>query len=172
MINITSPLNNDTVKTLKAGDLVEISGIIYTARDAAHKKLARMIENEEVLPFDIESAVIYYTGATPAKTGELIGSCGPTTSARMDSYTPDLLNKGLKGIIGKGNRNQAVIDALITNSAVYFVAIGGAGAYYKSTVTDVELIAFPELQSEAIYKLTVKKFKAIVAIDSFGNTIF
>lgn len=172
MIKINTPLNNETIKTLKAGDLVEISGIIYTARDAAHKKMAELIENGETLPFDIDGAVIYYTGATPAKAGELIGSCGPTTSARMDSYTPDLLKKGLKGIIGKGNRNQAVIDALIAESAVYFVAIGGAGAYYKSTVTDVELVAFAELQSEAIYKLTVKDFKAVVAIDSYGNTIF
>lgn len=172
MIKIKTPLNADTINKLNAGDIVEISGVIYTARDAAHNKISTLIKNNKPLPFDLKGSIIYYTGPTPTKKGEVIGSCGPTTSARMDSFTPTLLNNGLKGIIGKGNRNNNVINSLIKNGAIYFVAVGGAGAYYKSAVLKNELVAFPELQSEAIHKLTVKDFKVIVAIDAFGKSIF
>lgn len=160
------------LSSLKAGDIVSLSGTLYTARDAAHKKLFELLSNGQPLPFDLKDAFIYYTGATPEKEGEPIGSCGPTTSSRMDKYTPLLLERGVKAVIGKGGRGDAVIRAIAANSAVYFAAIGGAGAYYKSTVTSCELIAFPELLSEAVYRLTVKDFRCAAAVDSKGNSIF
>ncbi|MEG1613593.1 MAG: FumA C-terminus/TtdB family hydratase beta subunit [Clostridia bacterium] len=172
MISLNAPFNKNEIENLKVGDIVEISGTIYTARDAAHKKLFELLLKKQPLPFDLTDAVIYYTGATPAKDGEIIGSCGPTTSSRMDSYTPLLLANGVRGLIGKGGRSKPVTDALKAYSAVYFVAIGGAGAYYKSTVEAMELVAFPELQSEAIYKLTIKNFKVVVATDTNGNCLF
>lgn len=171
MINIDISDVNSLIG-LKAGDIVSLSGVIYTARDAAHKKMHALIADNKPLPFDIKNAFIYYTGATPAKEGEIIGSCGPTTSKRMDTFTPELLAMGLKGIIGKGSRSQEVISSIKTHSAVYFAAIGGAGAYYKSAVISSELVAFPELLSEAVYRLTVKDFKCVVAVDSNGNSIF
>lgn len=170
MLKITA--DKSSLSSLKAGDIVSISGTIYTARDAAHKKIYSALTSGKSLPFDLNGAFIYYTGATPARDGEPIGSCGPTTSKRMDKYTPLMLNNGLAAIIGKGARNDEVKEAVAKNGAVYFVAVGGAGAYYKSAVLSAELIAYPELLSEAVYKLTVKDFKCVVAIDSRGNGIF
>lgn len=172
MIKIQLPLSLDVIQTLHAGDIVEISGTIYTARDAAHKKLWELLLKQAPLPVDLTDCVIYYTGATPAKEGEPIGSCGPTTSSRMDKYTPLLLHNGVKGIIGKGGRGEEVCNAIKTYKAVYFSAIGGAGAFYKSAVKSCELIAFPELLSEAVYKLKVDGFKVVVAIDCFGESIY
>lgn len=172
MLKINLPLTQDVIQNLHAGDIVEISGSIYTARDAAHKKLYELLLKKAPLPLELCDCVIYYTGATPAKTGEPIGSCGPTTSSRMDKYTPLMLHNGVKGIIGKGGRNDEVVNAIKTYKAVYFVAIGGAGAFYKSAVKSCRLIAFPELLSEAVYKLEVEGFKVVVAIDSFGGNIF
>lgn len=162
----------DALKSLHAGDVVSICGTIYTARDAAHKKIYALMKEGKPLPFPLENAFVYYTGATPAKNGEPFGSCGPTTSKRMDVYTPDMLDAGLKGIIGKGARTRAVKDAIVRNGAVYFVAIGGAGAFYKSAIKRAEVIAFPELLSEAVTKLDVDGFECIVGIDSFGNDVF
>ena len=164
--------NIDVLKTLKAGDVVTISGTLFTARDAAHKKLFALIKDKKPLPFPIKNSFVYYTGATPAKDGEPYGSCGPTTSKRMDVYTPAMLDAGMKGIIGKGARTREVIDAIKKTGAVYFVAIGGAGAFYKSAIKSAEVIAFPELLSEAVTKLEVEDFECIVGIDADGNSIF
>lgn len=162
----------EILKTLNAGDIVSISGTIYTARDAAHKKIFVLMKDDKPLPFPLQNSFVYYTGATPAKDGEPYGSCGPTTSKRMDVYTPDMLDAGLKGIIGKGARTRAVVDAIKRNGAVYFVAIGGAGAFYKSAIKSAEVIAFPELLSEAVTKLEVEGFECVVGVDSKGNDIF
>lgn len=170
MINVKTPLSD--VEKLKVGDKVLISGILYTARDAAHKKFIELINQGKDLPFDIKGQIIYYTGPTPARPGMIIGSCGPTTSSRMDSYTPQLLERGLKGMIGKGSRGKEVIDAIKRYKAVYFLAVGGAGALLSKTVKKVEIIAFPELGPEAVRRLEVEDFPAIVAIDCFGNSVF
>lgn len=172
MIKITAPFSASNLKKLKAGDIVLISGTIYTARDAAHKRLGELLSHKRPLPFCLTDSVIYYTGTSPASEGEIFGSIGPTTSSRMDSYTPRLLQNGVKGLIGKGPREKAVADALKAYSAVYFAAIGGAGAYYKSTVKTAELVAFPELLCEAVYKLEVLDFAVVVAIDTEGNSIY
>lgn len=169
---VTLPLSKETVKTLYAGDTVLLSGKLYTARDAAHKKLVDMIESDEALPFDLKNAAIYYTGPTPTPKGGIIGSCGPTTGARMDTYTPVLLEKGVTAVIGKGGRSKSVADSFSKNCAVYFCAIGGAGAYYKDAVKSCSLVAFPELLSEAVYELQVENFAAVVAIDARGGSIF
>lgn len=171
MINV-STFDISALKGLRAGDIVSLSGVIYTARDAAHKKLYDAILNGEKLPISLDNAFIYYTGATPKKEGEPFGSCGPTTGKRMDKYTPTLLKEGLKGIVGKGALGERATAAIAENGAVYFVAVGGAGAYYKAAVQSAELIAYPEFLSEAIYKLTVKDFQCVVGIDSDGNSIF
>lgn len=170
MINIKTPLSD--VEKLKAGDRVLISGVLYTARDAAHKKFIELINQGKDLPFDIKGQIIYYTGPTPARPGMVIGSAGPTTSSRMDSYTPQLLERGLKGMIGKGGRGKDVIEAIKKYKAVYFLAVGGAGALLSKTVKKVEIIAFPELGPEAVRRLEVEDFPAIVAIDCFGNSVF
>ena len=159
-------------KTLKAGDTVLFSGTVYTARDAAHKKLVAMIDNGDPLPFDLQNATVYYAGPTPAPEGMVIGSCGPTTSGRMDPYSPKLLDLGLKCMIGKGERNPEVIDAIVRNGAVYLCAIGGAGALAAQCVKSLEVIAFPELGCESIKHLEVENFPLIVAIDSEGNNLF
>ncbi len=171
-INITTPLDDNTIAGLRAGDRVFIDGIIYTARDAAHSRLRELINNNEELPIDLRGQVIYYVGPTPAAEGRVIGSAGPTTSTRMDTVTPMLLEKGLKGMIGKGDRSKAVIDAIIGNKCIYLAAVGGAGALIASSVVESELVAFPELGTEAIRRLTVKAFPAIVAIDSYGNNLY
>lgn len=169
---ISAPLTKDVISTLKAGDMVTISGTIYTARDAAHKRIVNMIDEGTPLPFDLQDQIIYYVGPCPAPQGKPIGSCGPTTSSRMDAYTPKLLDRGLAGMIGKGLRNPAVVEAMIRNKAVYFGAIGGVGALIAGTIESQEVICFPELGPEAVRRLTVKNFPAIVIIDSQGNNLY
>jgi len=171
-IRINAPLEDSVIFKLKAGDRVLIEGTVYTARDAAHSKLKALIENNQELPINLVGQVIYYVGPTPAPEGKVIGSAGPTTSTRMDRVTPILLERGLKGMIGKGDRSTSVIDSIIKNKCVYFAAIGGAGALIADSIIESEIIAFPELGTEAIRKLTVKNFPAIVAIDSFGNNLY
>ena len=166
------PLQKAEIEGLQAGDRVLISGVIYTARDAAHRRLVSLIEAGEDLPFDIRGQVLYYTGPSPTPPGKVIGSAGPTTSCRMDPYTPRLLDAGLKGMIGKGPRSQRVIDSMIKNRAVYFAAIGGAAVVIARTIREVKIIAYPELGPEAICELKVENFPAIVAIDTNGNDLF
>lgn len=171
MIKINSPLDEKTVKGLKIGDYVLLSGVIYTGRDAAHKRFIEAIEKGAKLPFDIVNSVIYYVGPAPAKPGMPIGSCGPTTSYRMDKYTPKLLELGLKGMIGKGERSKDVIDSMIKFSGVYFTAFGGAGAYYSKCVKKAEVIAYEDLGPEAVMRLEVIDFPLIVTIDTNGNDL-
>lgn len=171
-IHITTPLTDEIISNLKSGDEVLISGTIYTARDAAHKKLVDSINSGDSLPFDIKNGIIYYVGPSPKKPGDVIGSAGPTTSYRMDAYTPTLLDLGLKGMIGKGSRNKNVVESIKKNHAVYFAAIGGAGALISSTIKSSEVIAYEELGPEAVHKLTVENFPAIVVLDSNGNDLY
>lgn len=169
---ITTPLTEEKVRDLKAGDSVLISGTIYTARDAAHKRLVELLEKGEKLPMDIKDAIIYYVGPTPAKPGHVFGSAGPTSSYRMDPYAPILLDKGLKGMIGKGLRSKEVIESMKKNTAVYFGAIGGAAALIGKCVKKSELIAYEDLGSEAIRKLEVENLPAVVVIDCHGNNLY
>lgn len=169
---IKAPLSQKDIELLKAGDLVEITGTIYTARDAAHKRLIETLERGEVLPFNLEGNIIYYVGPTPAKDHQVIGSAGPTTSGRMDKYTPTLLDLGLKGMIGKGLRSQEVIDSIKKNKAIYFAAVGGAAALISKKITKSEVIAYEDLGTEGIRKLEVIDFPVIVAIDSQGNDYY
>lgn len=171
-IKITTPLTIDKTRQLKAGDQVLISGTIYTGRDAAHQRLVDCINNNEALPFDVKDQIIYYVGPAPAKPGAVIGSCGPTTSYRMDDLTVPLLDLGLKGMIGKGKRNQTVIDGMKKNGAVYFAAIGGAGALIANSVKSSKVIAYDDLGSEAIRELIVEDFPCLVVIDSKGNNMY
>ncbi|MCD8286381.1 MAG: FumA C-terminus/TtdB family hydratase beta subunit, partial [Clostridia bacterium] len=166
MIKITLPASKENLKGLKAGDSLLISGVIMTARDCAHKRIKELIDSGKPLPFDLKDAFIYYAGPCPAKPGMASGSCGPTTSARMDSYAPQLLDLGLGGMIGKGEMSEDVRLAVARNKCVYMAAIGGAGALYGNAIRKSECIAFPDLLSEAIYRLEVEDFPAIVAIDS------
>lgn len=172
MIQIETPLTKDIVKNLHYGDEVSISGIIYTARDAAHKKMAELLLQNKPLPFDVRDQIIYYVGPCPNREGEVIGSAGPTSSYRMDAFTPKLLELGLSGMIGKGLRNEEVISAMKKYSAVYFGAIGGTGALISECILSQEIIAFPELGTEAIRKLRVRNFQTNVIIDSFGNNLY
>ncbi|MBU5591788.1 Fe-S-containing hydro-lyase [Clostridium sp. MSJ-4] len=169
---ISTPLTEEKVKDLKAGDSVLISGIIYTARDAAHKRLVDLMDKGEELPIDLRDAIIYYVGPSPAKPGMALGSAGPTTSYRMDPYAPKLLDRGLKGMIGKGLRGEDVVDSIIKNNAVYFAAIGGAAALIGKAVEEAELVAYEDLGAEAIRKLTVKDLPVVVVIDSKGNNLY
>ena len=169
---INMPLTEEIVNDLKAGDRVLLNGIIYTGRDAAHKRLVELIRKGEDLPMDIKNQTIYYVGPCPAKPGQVIGSAGPTTSERMDSYAPLLMEHGLKGMIGKGLRSQQVVDSIIKNNAVYFAAIGGAGALLAEAIKEAEVIAFPDLGAEAIYKLRVENFPVTVIIDNKGNDLY
>jgi fumarate hydratase subunit beta len=169
---ITTPLTKDVIKDLKSGDSVLLSGVIYTARDAAHKRLVELIDKGEDLPIDVKDAVIYYVGPSPEKPGNVIGSAGPTTSYRMDAYTPKLLEKGLKGMIGKGLRSQEVVDSMIKNGAVYFAAIGGAGALISKCIKKAEIVTYEDLGSEAIRKLYVEDLPIVVVIDSQGNNLY
>lgn len=171
-MNIELPLTKDKIKKLKAGDSVTLTGVIYTGRDAAHRRMCESLKKGEKLPFDIENAVIYYVGPCPAPEGKVIGSCGPTTSYRMDAYTPYLLELGLSGMIGKGLRNDEVKQAMIKHKAVYFGAIGGAGALLANHVVKSEIVAYEDLGTEAIRALTVKDFPVTVVIDSFGNDLY
>jgi len=170
-IRINAPLTKEDAKKLKAGDSVLLSGIIYTARDAAHKRMVDSLANGEGLPFDIVNQVIYYAGPAPAKEGQVIGSCGPTTSGRMDAYAPLLIEKGLTGMIGKGERLDIIVNAMKEHCAVYFGAIGGAGALISKCVRSAEVVAYDELGTEAIRKLVVEDFPVVVVIDSKGNKI-
>ncbi len=165
-------MDKKTVSELKAGDSVLISGEILTARDCAHKRLTDMIKKGEKLPFDLKDAIIYYAGPCPAKPGMASGSCGPTTSSRMDVYAPVLLDLGLGGMIGKGEMSDEVRAAIVRNNAVYFAAIGGAGATYGKSIIKSELVAFPELLSEAVRRLTVTDFPCVVAYDCHGGSIY
>ena len=171
-INITTPLDESTVQQLKAGDSVQISGYLYTGRDAAHKRLYALINEDKELPFPIEGQIIYYVGPAPAKPGYACGPAGPTTSYRMDPYTPALLEKGLKGMIGKGLRSQEVIESMKKNKAVYFAAIGGAAALIAQSIKKSEVITYPDLGAEAIHRYLVEDFPAIVCIDSSGNNLY
>jgi len=169
---ITTPLTDDVVRDLKAGDAVQITGVIYQARDAAHKKLVALVEAGEPLPFELQGAVVYYMGPSPAKPGNVIGSAGPTTSGRMDAYAPLLMQHGLKGMIGKGLRTQEVKDAMKEYTAVYFAATGGAGALLAMSIVGNEVIAWPELGAEAVARLEVKDFPAIVVNDCHGGDLY
>lgn len=169
---IKAPIDKETAKSLKAGDYVYIDGIIYTARDAAHKRMTESLEKGEDLPIEIEGNVIYYMGPSPAREGRPIGSAGPTTASRMDKYTPRLLDLGMGAMIGKGKRSQAVIDAIIRNGSVYFAAVGGAGAILSKCIKASEVVAYDDLGTEAIRKLTVENFPVIVVIDSEGNNLY
>lgn len=169
---LNTPISSEDLKDLKAGDDVYISGYIYTARDAAHARLVRLLEEGKDLPFNIEGAIIYYVGPSPSKEGDSIGSAGPTTSYRMDTYTPQLLEVGLKGMIGKGKRSQDVKDKIVENGAIYFAAIGGAAALIKKCIKSAEIIAYEDLGAEAIRKLYVEDFPVIVINDSKGNDLY
>lgn len=169
---ISTPLDNEIIKELKSGDKVLLSGVIYTGRDAAHQKLIDCLNNNEKLPFDVDGQIIYYVGPAPNKPGEIIGSAGPTTSYRMDDLTVPLLELGLKGMIGKGKRSEEVIASMKNEKAVYFAAIGGAGALIANCVTSSEIIAYEELGPEAIRRLEVEDLPLYVVIDSDGNNLY
>lgn len=169
---ISVPLTEETAASLKAGDYVYLTGTIYTARDAAHKRMYEAMERGGQLPLDMKNNVIYYMGPSPARPGRPIGSAGPTTASRMDKYAPSLLDLGLKGMIGKGKRSQAVRDAVVRNGAVYFAAVGGAGALLSRSIVSSEVIAYDDLGTEAIRRLEVKNFPVIVVMDSRGNNLY
>jgi len=169
---LTTPLTNEDVIKLRTGDKVLISGVIYTARDAAHKRMIDALESGEDLPFDLRGQVIYYAGPSPAKPGAVIGSCGPTTSYRMDTYAPKLIKRGLKGMIGKGKRSGKVKEAMVEHKSVYFAAVGGAGALLARAIKESEVIAYPDLEPESVRRLVVENFPAIVAIDAYGEDIY
>ena len=169
---IKAPLNDEDIRSLNAGDYVYITGTIYTARDAAHKRMYEALAAGEKLPIDMAHNVIYYMGPSPAREGRPIGSAGPTTASRMDKYAPTLLDLGQKGMIGKGKRTQAVKDAIVRNKAVYFAAVGGAGALLSQKIIASEVVAYDDLGTEAIRKLEVKDFPVIVVIDCMGNDLY
>lgn len=169
---ITTPLTAEKTKDLKAGDDVLISGVIYTGRDAAHKRLVELVNEGKQLPVDLKDAIIYYVGPAPAKPGQAIGSAGPTTSYRMDAYAPTLLDLGLKGMIGKGKRSDEVIDAMKRNDAVYFGAIGGAGALLSKCIKKAEIVCYEDLGAEAIRRLEVEDLPVVVVIDKDGNNLY
>ena len=171
-IKITAPVSKDVLSSLKAGESVLISGVIYTARDAAHERMTHLYKDGIEYPIDIENQIIYYAGPCPAKPGEVIGSCGPTTAGRMDAYTPELLDNGLGAMIGKGVRSKEVIDAIKRNKCVYFGAIGGAGALIAECIKKAEVVAYDDLGTEAIRKLYVEDFPAVVLVDSEGNDLY
>lgn len=171
-ISIKTPLTKEVVKKLKAGDSCLISGVIYTARDAAHKRLCELVKDGKELPLDVKDSIIYFVGPTPAKPGEVIGSAGPTTSYRMDAYSPTLIELGLTGMIGKGKRGEEVISAMKKYGAVYFGAIGGCGALLSKCIKSAEVIAYDDLGAEAIRKLEVEDFPVVVIIDSEGNNLY
>lgn len=169
---ISTPFTLDKVKELKAGDSVLISGTIYTARDAAHKRLIDLLDKGEKMPIDVKDQIIYYVGPSPAKPGRALGSAGPTTSYRMDPYAPRLIKEGLKGMIGKGLRDKNVVDAIIKEGAVYFAAIGGAAALIGKSVKEAEVVAYDDLGAEAIRRLVVEDLPVVVVIDSQGNNLY
>lgn len=170
--HMKAPIDREEAKSLRAGDYVYLSGTIYTARDAAHKRMQEALESGETLPIKMDGTVIYYMGPSPARKGRSIGSAGPTTASRMDKYTPKLLDLGLGAMIGKGKRSQAVIDGIVKNGSVYFAAIGGAGALLSQRIVNAEVVAYEDLGTEAIRKLEVKDFPVVVVIDSEGNNLY
>ena len=170
--HITVPFGKETAKSLKAGDYVYLTGVIYTARDAAHKRMDEALNNGDKLPIDIDGNVIYYMGPSPAREGRPIGSAGPTTATRMDKYTPRLLDMGLTGMIGKGKRQPKVKEAIVRNNAVYFAAVGGAGALLSQRILKSDVVAYDDLGTEAIRRLEVENFPVIVVIDSEGNDLY
>lgn len=169
---IRLPLDKDTARTLVCGDSVLLSGTLYTARDAAHKRLTETLKKGERLPVSIEGEVLYYVGPTPPKPGQVVGSAGPTTSARMDRYTPLLLDNGLAGMIGKGDRAEEVVAAIQRNESVYFAAVGGAGALLAQHILSAEVVAYEDLGTEAVYRFQVEDFPVTVAIDALGNNLY
>lgn len=169
---INAPINMEEACELRSGDMVYLTGTIYTARDAAHKRMQEALDNNESLPFDIKDQIIYYMGPSPAREGRPIGSAGPTTASRMDKYTPLLLDMGLRGMIGKGKRSLEVQEAIVRNKGVYLAAIGGAGALLSKAILKSEVVAYEDLGTEAIRRLEVKDFPAIVVIDSLGNNLY
>ncbi len=169
---IKAPLSDKDVLSLKAGDNVLVSGVVYTARDAAHKKLIELIDSGRSLPVELEGQIIYYVGPTPAKPGQVIGSAGPTTSGRMDAYTPIMLEHGMKACIGKGLRSQAVKEALQKHKGIYLAAVGGAGALLSKKIKKCEVVAYPELGAEAIHRLEVEDFPATVINDAYGSDLY
>lgn len=171
-IHLQLPLDEQTIHQLKAGDAVSLSGIMYTARDAAHKRMIDTLNEGKELPFDIRGQTIYYVGPSPAAPGQVVGSAGPTTSYRMDAYTPRLLQLGLKGMVGKGLRNQAVIDSMKEFGAIYFGATGGAAALIAKSIISSQVVAYPDLGTEAIHRFEVVNFPAIVLIDASGNDLY
>ncbi|MBO4375827.1 MAG: Fe-S-containing hydro-lyase [Lachnospiraceae bacterium] len=170
--HITLPATKDELKDLRSGDYVYISGTIYSARDAAHKRMQETLDKGGELPIDIKDAFIYYMGPSPAREGRPIGSAGPTTAGRMDKYTPNLLNMGMGGMIGKGKRTKEVLDAIVRNKSVYFATVGGAGALLSKCILESEVVAYEDLGTEAIRKLTVKDLPAIVVCDREGNNLY
>lgn len=172
LVVLTTPLSDADVERLAIGDHVELTGVVYTARDAAHKRLVDALDKGESLPFDIRGQIIYYAGPAPAKPGMPIGPVGPTTSYRMDSFAPRLMKEGLKGMIGKGNRSQEVIDAIKRHKCVYLAAIGGAAAVIAKSVKKAEVIAYDDLGTEAVRRLEIEKFQAIVVNDIYGNDLY
>lgn len=171
-VKLNTPLTYEKIKDLRAGDRILLSGTIYTARDAAHKRLIDLLDKNLELPININNETIYYVGPTPAKEGQVIGSAGPTTSYRMDSYSPRLLDLGLKAMIGKGERNEEVINSIIKNKAIYLGAIGGAAALISKSITKSEIIAYEDLGAEAIRKMEIKDMPLIVIIDTEGNNLY
>lgn len=169
---IKAPLEKEVVETLRAGDYVYITGTIYTARDAAHKRMDETLQEKKNLPIPLKDEIIYYMGPSPAREGMAIGSAGPTTASRMDKYTPKLLDRGLGGMIGKGKRSREVQDAIVRNQSVYFAAVGGAGALLSKCIQKSEVLAYDDLGTEAIRRLTVKDFPVIVVIDCEGNNLY
>lgn len=172
MIHLKTPLSADDIKNLQAGDQVQLSGVIYTARDAAHKRFMELLDAGQPLPFDIRDQVIYFAGPAPAAPGEVIGSCGPTSSYRMDAYSPRLLDLGLRAMIGKGERNQEVKDAIVRNHGIYFGAIGGVGAMISACIKKCDVIAFDDLGTEAVRRLEVENMPLTVLIDARGNDLY
>ncbi len=170
--HILAPINKEELADLKAGDYVYITGTIYTARDAAHKRMQETLDRGEPLPIELQNNLIYYMGPSPAREGRPIGSAGPTTASRMDKYAPRLMDMGLAGMIGKGKRSQAVMDAIVRNGAVYFAAVGGAGALLSKSIIASEVVAYDDLGTEAIRKLEVKDFPVIVVVDKDGNNLY
>ena len=170
--HLTIPMTDEEIKSLHSGDMLYLTGTIYTARDAAHKRMYETLQKGEELPYDIEGSFVYYLGPTPARPGQVIGSAGPTTASRMDKYTPLLLSKGLKGMIGKGKRSPEVIEAIKKEGAVYCAAIGGLGALLSKRIVASEVIAYDDLGTEAIRKLTVEELPVVVIIDTEGNNLY
>ena len=172
VLSLTTPVTEEQMRSLQAGDRVLLSGTIYTGRDAAHKRMIALLQEGKPLPFDPRGQILYYVGPAPAKPGFAVGSAGPTTSYRMDSYTPPLLAQGLRGMIGKGRRSPQVVEAMKAYCAVYFGAVGGAAALISRRIVDAELVAWPDLGTEAVHRFTVKDFPVTVVIDSLGNSLY